>query len=425
MHGKRIQIAVRNQMQWRDGSLDQLLPPEHSVRAVWNFVCSLNLEPFFSRIQVTDTTVGNNAFDPRTLITLWLQATLDGVGTGRELARRCEFHLVYQWICGGVAINYHTLNDFRVQNDDLLDNLLTETVATLCHAGVASLDRVAQDGMRVRAGAGSSSFHREKTLKEHLDEAQQQVEILKAERDDDPGASQRRCEAAKLRAAEDRVQRLESSLNELATLKAENAQRAPSRQKPESELRVSSTDPEARKMKMGDGGFRPAFNVQFSTTTQGGVIVGVDVVNEGTDAEQMDPMHKQFKKRYNRYPKQTLVDNGFATLEQIEAAATLGIEVLAPLKEEQKQLDEGGDPYAKKKGDGPGVAAWRARMGTESGKVIYKERGQTAEWPNAMARNRGMNQFRVRGLSKVRAVTRWFALAHNLSRGMSKGLWRP
>jgi transposase len=430
MAAKRLRVALRDQMQLRNESLDQLLPPEHAARAVWNFVAQLDLAAFLARIRVDAHSPGNTAIDPRTLVALWIQATLDGIGSARELERLTEHHLVSRWICGDEPINYHTLSDFRVAAGDDLSQLLTQSVASLVHANVADLTRVAQDGMRVRASAGASSFRREKTLQQHLKEAEEQVVILRSQVDEDSGAASRRAEAAKVRGATERVARIEQAMQEMQALQNENAKRAstPSnkqRVKDPEQLRVSETDPEARKMKMGDGGFRPAFNVQFATTTIGGVIVGVSVTNAGTDGEQLPPMLEQLQDRYDARPKEVLADGGFASLDAIDAAERGGTTVFAPLKNEAKQLDAEKDPYAKKKGDTPELANWRQRMGTPEAKAIYLERAATAELSNAQARNRGLQQFSVRGLAKCGVVATWYALVHNVQRGISTGVWKP
>jgi transposase len=430
MHGKRLRIAVRDQMQWREHSLDQLLPPDHRVRDLWAFVDSLDLSSLYERIHVTRHTAGAPAIDPRTLVTLWLLATLEGIGSARELEELCEWHLVYRWICGDEPVNYHTLSDFRVGLGEALDQLLTQSVTTLCHAGVATLNRVAQDGVKVRANAGASSFHREKTLREHLAEAEEQVRLLKTQLDEDAGSASRRSRAARERGAADRVARLQGALTALTQLRQANAERAESRAdqhraKDPEQLRASQTDPEARRMKMADGGFRPAFNVQYATTTVGGVIAGVAVTNEGTDARQMVPMAEQLQRRYGRKPAEMLVDGGFVSLDAIDVTEQASVRVFAPIKDEAKQLAAGGDPYAKKKGDPPAVAAWRQRMGTEEAKEIYRQRGPTAELANAQARNRGLQQFPVRGQIKTTAVATWFALAHNASRAIASGQWSP
>lgn len=412
----RLMYANRCQCEMRTESVDQLLPPEHPVRDVWCFVETLDLSALLAQIRSVPGNAGAPAIDPRILMALWLQATADGVGSSRALAELCEHHLVYRWLCGGVEVGYHTLADFRTGHGEVLKQLLTETVAVLMHEGLIDLNRVAQDGMRVRASAGASSFRRAKTIETCLEEAKEQVEALQSQADEDAGAASRREQAAQQRAATERVSRLQAAQEELKKLQEVNATQPKCRQKDPADVRVSTTDPECRKMKMPDGGFRPAYNVQFATTTEGGVIVGVDVTNEGTDGGQMTPMLDQIEERFEQKPLEMLVDGGFATVAAIDEAERNGTKVYAPLKKEEEQLDEGKDPYARKKSDTDATAGWRARMGTAEAKTIYKQRASTAEWVNAQVRNRGLYGVRVRGQQKVLVVVLWYALAHNFGR---------
>jgi transposase len=412
----RLLYANRHQGEIRTDSVDQLLPPDHPARNLWQFVESLDLSALLASIRSVPGHAGAPAIDPRILLALWLQATIDGVGSSRALAALGVEHLAYQWLCGGVEVSYHTLADFRTGHTEALNDLLTQSVAVLLHEGLIDLKRVAQDGVRVRASAGSSSFRRSKTMAKCLAEAEAQVQALQAQADEDAGAAGRREQAAQRRAAAERVARLQAAQAELAKLRAANATKAKDRQKDPAEVRASTTDPESRKMKMADGGFRPAYNVQFATATAGGVVVGVAVTNEGTDHEQLPPMLQQIEKRFDQKPQEVLVDGGFVTVESIDQVERSGTAVYAPPKEEQKQLEAGKDPYARKSSDTDATAAWRVRMGTASAKTIYKERASTAEWVNAQARNRGFYAVRVRGLQKVLVMALWYALAHNLVR---------
>jgi transposase len=412
----RLLYANRAQGEFRDDSLDQWLPPEHPVRGVWQFVEALDLSPLLAQIRSVPGNPGAPAIDPRILMALWLQATIDGVGSSRVLARLCEEHLAYRWLCGGVAVGYHTLADFRTGHGEVLNRLLTETVAVLLHEELIDLQRVAQDGMRVRASAGASSFRRQKTMDACWEDAKKQVDALRSQADEDVGAASRREQAARQRAATERLARLTAAKEELTKLQAVNATQPKCRQKDASEVRASTTDPECRKMKMPDGGFRPAYNVQFATTTAGGVIVGVDVTNEGTDGGQMTPMREQIEERFRQKPQEMLVDGGFATVEAIDEAERDGTTVYAPPKEQKKQLDAGQDPYARKKSDTDATAQWRTRMGTAEAQAIYKQRASTAEWVNAQKRNRGLYGVRVRGQPKVLVVVLWYVLAHNYGR---------
>jgi transposase len=451
----RVQSAVRNQVELRACELDATLPADHQARAVWAFVQSIDLQALYARIRAVEGGVGRAPIDPAILMSLWLYATLDGVGSARELDRLCDSDDAYRWLCGGVGVNHHTLGDFRVQHAQWLDGQLTRNVAALLSQGLVSMNRVAHDGMRVRAHAGAASFRRRETLAQLMQDAQAQVQALKLEVGDDPGAGTRRVRAARQRAATEREQRIERALQAMDELDkgvagkrknrpADAAQAEPARteaipqsqpvvgvvgepradeqpqdakqSKKPKEPRVSTTDHEARVMKMADGGFRPAFNAQLSVDTGTMIITGVDLINSGSDMNQMLPMHEQHQDRYARVPDEWLADGGFAKhghIEQLEARAT---KVFAPvIAPKDKQRDR----YARLPGDSQALSQWRERMGTDAAKRVYKERAASIECTNAHLRNRGLQRFNVRGLSKARAVLLWHALAHNLKRMMA------
>ena len=412
----RFQRAQRRQIEWRPLSLDQMLPAEHTARQVWAYVESLDLSELYRQIQAVEGHVGRDPIDPKILVALWLFATIDGVGSARRLDRLCTEHFAYLWLCGGVSVNYHTLSDFRVQHVEILDRLLTQSVAALLHQGLIELNRVAQDGMRVRASAGSSSFRRRPSLEDCLKQAETQRDALQRESQEDGGAEDRRIKAARERAVRERVERVQAALDELPEVE----QKMEQRKKGSSETaRASTTDADARKMKMADGGFRPAYNVQFATTTETLVIVGTNVTNSGGDGGQMSPMIEQIQERYETRPEEYLADGSFSTLEDIETLESSQTKVYTPVKNEEQKREKGDDPFARRKGDSDEVAAWRERMGTESAKEIYKQRSATAEFPNAGCRNRGLIRFVVRGLTKTKAVSLWHALAHNFQRTLS------
>lgn len=412
----RLRVAIRDQVVMRMLALDQMLPCDDDARVVWDFVCQSDLSKLLAKIRAVEGHAGRDAADPRILVSLWLLATLKAVGSARELDRLCERHLSFQWLCGDVSMNYHTLADFRVDHADVLNDLLTEQVAALMHAGAVTLERVAQDGMRVRASAGKSSFRRGATLEECLAEAKQRVEELQQQLKDDPAGASRREQAARQRAARERLEKVKAAMDACVEVQAAKQKRGGDSLK--HPARASTTDPEARNMKMPDGGFQPAYNVQFSTDTATQVIAGVDVTNQGTDAGQLAPMVEQIEERTGVRPPEVLADGGFSTKEDIQQLndPEQGYKVYTPVKEEEKQRQKGQDPFAARAGESPQLTDWRTRMGTDEAKQIYKQRASTAECVNALARQRGLQQFRVRGLQKVRAVAIWFAVAHNLRR---------
>jgi len=411
----RMQSPNRSQVEFRAVDLESLIAPDHRVRVVWEFVEGLDLRALYGQIKAVEGHVGRSPIDPAILMGLWLYATLDGVGSARELARLCEAEDAYRWLCGGVSVNHHSLSDFRVEKGEFLDRQLTQSVAALLAAGAVTMNRVAQDGMRVRASAGASSLRRKERLEGLVHQAEVQVQALKQELKGTPSASRDRQQAARERAVKDRHERVKRALEQLPEVEAKK--KAADKNK----ARVSTTDAEARVMKMGDGGFRPAYNAQFCTDTETQVIVGLDISNEGSDKGQMAPMIDQIEQRYEQRPEEILVDGGFVTLEDIEKVSTgqTPSTVYAPV---QVPKDQTRDPHQPLEGDSHIVAAWRGRMGTEEAKAIYKQRAATAECVNAQARNRGLQQFRVRGLAKVKAVLLWYALAHNLMRRVALGL---
>lgn len=406
----RVRRADRLQMRMRMSSLEALLAEDHQARVVWEYVEGLDLTCLYEPIRAVEGRAGRDAIDPAILMALWLYATLDGVGAARELDRLCEDHVAYQWICGGVSVNYHTLSDFRTANVELLDRLLTQSAAVLMQEGLVTMNRVAQDGMRVRASAGSSSFRRDKTLERLEVEAREQVEALRKELQDDPGAANQRQAAARERARRERQERIARAREELVRVQ----ETKPPAKK--DKARASTTDPEARFMKMGDGGMRPAVNVQFATDTGSQIITGADVSNAASDMGQMGPMIEQHKDRYGRPPQEMLADGGFAAREDIDSASRTEPPTIVYAPVQKSRKEKGKSCYERQPRDTDAVAQWRQRMSTSEAQAIYKERAATAECVNALARNRGMQQFLVRGLRKIKAVVLWFALAHNLVR---------
>jgi transposase len=405
----RLRSANRAQIVFRAAPLDALIPADHPARTVWAYVEGLDLTPLYQRIKAVERGPGRAPIDPKILMALWLYATIEGIGSARHLDELCREHAAFQWIAGDVSTNYHTLADFRTDHVALLDNLLTQSLAVLMAEGLVELNRVAQDGMRVRASAGAASFRRRPTLEEALAEAQQQVAALRDEVQEDPAATDRRQKAAQQRAARERLEGIQRALERLPELEA--------KKKPDEKdrARASTTDAEATVMKMADGGFRPAYNFQFATDTASQVIVGVGVETSGSDAGQMVPMVEQVAERTGKVPSEWLVDGGFAQHDQIEAvsAPEVGCTVYAPVP---KPKDSKVDRYAPKPGDRAAVAAWRVRMGTEPAKTIYKDRAAVAECIHALARGRGLVCVLMRGVAKVKAIALWHALAHNLLR---------
>src|SRR5688572_15493574 len=112
----RLRRPERRQATMRVESLDQRLEADHPARMIWAYVESLDLTELLDQVRAVEGRVGRDATDPRIPFALWLLASVDGVASGRELAELTENHRAYEWLCGGVSVNYHLLSDFRSRN---------------------------------------------------------------------------------------------------------------------------------------------------------------------------------------------------------------------------------------------------------------------------------------------------------------------
>jgi transposase len=321
----RYETANRDQIELQPCDLESLLPPGHAARLVWRFVEGLDLSAFYATIRAREGRAGRTPIDPKILVALWLYATMDGVGSAREVDRLCYSHDAYRWLRGGVSVNYHTLSDFRVQHHAALDDLLTQSIAVLLHRGVVTMARVAHDGTRVRGSAGAGSFRRGETLQACLRQALKQVTRTAKQTDAPVNA---RAEAAQRRAATERLARVQEALAQLPAVQATKDRQSGKRP---TAPRVSTTDPDARVMKMADGGYRPAYNMQLATDVDSRAIVGVAVTNLGSDRSSVVPMLAQVERRTGQRPAAALIDGGCFTRDTITAAAALEVTVYAPL----------------------------------------------------------------------------------------------
>ena len=446
----RLLSPQRDQVELRPIDLDALLPADHPARSVWSFVNALDLQPLYAQVRSVTGRAGAPAIDPAMLVALWLWATIDGVGSAREIDRLCERDDVYRWICGGVTVNYHTLADFRTRHEAWLDAQLTRSIVSLMDRSLVKMEVVAQDGLRVRAWAKASSFRRRDKLQRLHELAKAQLEALKGELDQDAGASTRRKQAARERSAREREQRVAQALATMDKITQAKppkpSKRRGSRKQDEGktkdqgpqkeaskpngsnrvmpklvqtgEPRVSTTDPEVRVTKMGDGGWRPAFNVQIAADAETQLIVGIDVVS-GTDMKHMSPMHRQLQERYAITPQYWLADGGFGKLDGIRDLYERGTQPILP---PYQTRTPNADPLAWQRRDTIETHHWRQVMATDWAKDLYIQRAATIECVNAHLRRRGLTRFHVRGLVKARAVALWHALAHNLMRLRSLAL---
>jgi transposase len=412
----RVVEARRDQVEMQPIDLESLLPAEHRARGLWRLVEQLDLSRFYAPIKARGSCAGRPPTDPKVLVALWLYATADGVVHARELARLCAEHTVYRWLRGGVPLDYHLLSDFRTAHREALDALLTQVLGVMLHQGLIGLKRVAQDGTRVRASAGSRSFRRREKLEECLAAARGHVQALNEQTQQPAAAVSARRQAAQRRVVREREERIERALAALEAVQHDRAASKPGGKDPTTPPRGSTTDPDARKMRMGDGGYRRAYNTQVATDTASGVIVGVAVSQSRTDFGEAVPMLAQVTERTGRRPEEWLVDSGFTSREAVDALSAAPVTVYGALPQRQGKPD----PYAPQASDSAAMAALKIRMRSEPGQAIYRERAPTAERVNADLKTwRTLTQLVVRGKNKVMCIALWNVLAFNLLRWLS------
>ena len=468
-----IRYVNRQQMSWRAVDVEKLVGEDHPARAIWTLVGRLDLSPFYRAIESSEEEGGRPAFDPQLLISLWVYAYSQGIGSAREVARRCEYDPAFQWLTGLQEVNYHTLADFRMERQKELDELFTQVLAALSKEELITLEQVMQDGTKIKALASTRSYQREGTIQGHLERARQRVEEMGDPRNEEtsPKAKQ-----AQVRARREQQERLESALEELQKL-----QQRKSGEKAKSEARVSTSDPQARVMHHSDGGLSLSYNAQITTDAAHGLIVGVAVTQEANDSAQLLPAVDRVEQQLKKKPQQLVADGGYTTRDNIEKLAGREIDFLGSMRWEnvpsgaslpnrlppsaflyqpernryvcpegkvlhpqgRRQKRPGliyyryeakaGDcqicprkpeccPENAKRGrsvvrpeESPVVSAFRRKMASEEAQSQYRRRGRVVEFCHAWIKSKlGLRQFHVRGLVKVQMEMLWACLTYNL-----------
>jgi transposase len=431
----RMWEPERDTIELRAMSLDSLIGADHPARLIWAYVSRLDLRELEARIKAREGVAGHPAITPRLLLALWLYATSEGVVSGRLLSRLCERDDVYRWFCGGLGVNHRTLGEFRVDHGELLNRLLAESVTALAAEGLIDLDMLSQDGVRVRASAGASSFRRRGRLEEKIAAVKGLLAELAKEVDADPTANEERLRKRRAQRAAERLSRLEAAVAKVAEIEAQQSKRQSKSKPPEPPLppssgadgapaepedgkprrkavRASTTDPDARVIKMPDGGFRPAYNMQIASVAGEQIVVALDVSTSSSDRGLARPMLEKIEATYGELPNQHLVDGGFSKNDDIEWAHGAEVAMLCPPIINKHNTD----PFAPRDDDGPGISEWRKRMQSEAGKATYRKRS-IHECINARFRTWGLLQLTVRGRAKALVVLAWYALANNILQG--------
>lgn len=480
----RVQPVNRTQLQFRVVDVEALIPEDHPARAVWEFVGKLDLSRFTEEIRAVEGSAGRPAYDPQLLVSLWIYSYSQGVTSARAIERLCAHDPAYQWLTGLAGLSAHTLSDYRVAHGDALREVFIQVLGVLSAAGLITLERVTQDGTRIRAAAASKRFHRKARIQEALREARAHVEALEALPEDE---GHRRQQTARARAQRAKVERLEAALQTFEQLTATKSRVD----------RVSTTDPDARVMKQADGGTAPSYNVQLSTDATHKLIVAVDVTQAGSDYQQLLPGLHRIEQNLGMPPAQVIVDGGYISSDNIAALAARGVELIGPAPTDDPitvsrttsyhargvspayeasrfVYDPASNTYRCPQGqllrydawydrDGTRrirykalavdclacpakrvccprnregrsierrayvaqVQAFRKQMQTDAARALYRQRAPVAEFPNLWIKAKlGLRQFRVRGVSKVRLEALWAALTYNIQQWI-RLCWKP
>jgi transposase len=479
----RLKVVDRKQLLFRTVDVDRLIEEDHAARAIWEFVGQMDLSGYTEQVRSVAGGAGRPAFDPHLLVSLWVYSYSIGVSSARAIERLCEYHPAYQWLTGMESISAHTLSDFRVSHAEQLRELFVQMLALLSSEGLITLERVMQDGTRVRAWASPSGFRSKPRIEEYLKQAREAVEELESQPEEEVS---RQMQRGRERARRERRERLESALKQFDELKA-NKSRVD---------RVSTSDPEARVMKQAEGGSAPSYNVQISTDASQSLIVDIDVTQSGADYQQLTPAMERLEQTLKRVPDQVVVDGGYISSDNIEEMADRKIDLIGPEPRSKSAdanrrksykhrgvspeyeapkfvYDEATKTYvcpqgkrlrydAKYKYHGtmhyrykasqqdcqkcpakatccprsrrrtieraeplPEITAYRQRMQTDEAKAIYLTRAQVAEFPNLWIKAKlGLRQFCVRGVTKVRCESLWAALTYNIQQWI-RLRWKP
>jgi transposase len=470
-----IRQVNRQQMSWRAVDVERLIGEDHRARAIWTLVGRLDLKRFYDGIESNAEEGGRPAFDPQLLISLWVYAYSEGIGSAREVARRCEYDPAFQWLTGLEEVNYHTLASFRVERQQELDELFTQLLAALSKEGLITLEQVMQDGTKIKALASTRSYQREGTIQGHLERARQRVEGMGDPRNEEASPKAKQAQA---RARREQQERLESALEELQKLQARK-----SGEKAKSETRVSTSDPQARVMKQSDGGLALSYNAQISADAAHGLIVGVAVTQDANDSAQLLPAVERIEGRLKKKPQQMVADGGYTTRDNIEKMVGREIDFLGSMGREETPSGatapnrlppsafvyqsetnryvcpegkllrpQGRHTKSNRRGQiaylyeakfsdcqrchrkpeccpenqshGRGVlrleetaavVAFRKKMANEEAQRQYRRRGRVVEFCHAWIKSKlGLRQFHVRGLAKVLSEMLWACLTYNL-----------
>lgn len=326
----RIKTIVldRNQLRWEAFDLESLIAEDHAARVIWELSGRFDLRRFEQDCKTKEGEAGRPCWPARLLVSIWVYSYTLGIASARAIERMMSHEPGLRWLAAGEQINHHTLADFRVGYKEALENLFAQFLALLETTGLVDLSTLLQDGTKVRAVAGKRSLHRRKTLEKRVRQARQVVRKLDEEAAGEEQAVDEKRRAAQTRAVREALSRAEAALEELKKLEKVAA---PGER---DQIRVSDSEPEARKMKHPDGGWAPSYNVQVTTEAQSRMIVATGVTTAANDTHELMPALERVKENCGALPERVIADNGYASRHNVEQTTEQNVELIAPWKED-------------------------------------------------------------------------------------------
>jgi len=322
----------RSQVRWEQLDIEELIPRNHAARVIWEVSGKFDFRRFEATRKTREDEAGRPCWSPRLLASIWIYSYSLGVASARAIERMMEHEPGLRWLAGTEVINHHTLSDFRVEDKEGLEGLFAQFLAMLETAGVVDFGTMLQDGTKVKAVAGKASLHRRKTMEKRLKQARKVMRELDRRAAEETGeGADRKQEAAQKRAAEEAVKRASAALEKIKKLQASAAPRE------RDEVRVSASEPEARKMKHADGSWAPSYNVQVSTEAQSRMITAIGVSTAANDLQELMPAVEKVEENTGQQPQQVIADNGYATRHNVEQTSAQNIELIAPWQDDRSR----------------------------------------------------------------------------------------
>jgi transposase len=331
--GTRKYVRIdRSQGRFCQLMVDDLIGAEHPARMIWEIISRLDFSSFEKQIRSFENEGGRAAWSPQLLASVWTYGYTLGTSSARQLERMMEHEPGLRWLTGMETINHHTLSDFRREDAERLKGILTQVLALLSQEGLVDFQTLLQDGTKIKAQASRNSMRRRQTVSEHLEQAKACVAELDrraAQEESHPNRSKK--ESAQQLSARERLARMQHAMQEM---EARQAAVPPSKA---DQVRVSESEPEARKMKHPDGSFHPSYNVQLITEGKNGFIAGWTVSAAPNDLEQLEPGIEFATECTGQKAQTVIADGGYVSRKNIETLSKDGVVFVAPWKEEESR----------------------------------------------------------------------------------------